>query len=286
MTALRLPLVPFVASAGLLLLLAGCGQGAASEPRAAPAADGPQDPVTEPTGPDLARTGPALVRDGEPLVLCGLGEPFPASVLRDGVPGLVDPADVLAALDELRGKEGGETSQLLVQAPSAADVPRRVVGVEEHAARRDVVVLLGALPADGQRPELDVVHLDEQDGRWRARGWGGCEVTPALPAGADWAEIAVPPGGLDRAATALTLAVEERSCTSGRDPAPFLGEPVVVEDEGSVTVSWTTDTAQGAQTCVGNGSVLREVPLAAPLGDRALLDGRTWPPLQVTGADR
>lgn len=286
MTALRLPPVPFVASAGLCLLLAGCGQGTASEPRAAPAADSPQDPVTEPTGPDPDRAGPALVRDGEPLVLCGLGEPFPASVLRDGVPGLVDPADVLTALDELRGREGGETSQLLVEAASAADVPHRVVGIEEHAARRDVVVLLGAVPVDGQRPGLDVVHLDEQDGRWRARGWGGCEVTPALPAGVTWAEITVPPEGLDRAATSLTLDVGERSCASGRDPEPFLREPFVVEDEDSVVVSWTTEAAQGAQTCVGVAPIPQQVSLAAPLGDRALLDGRTWPPVQVAGADR
>lgn len=266
-----------VAAASLAAALAGCGQG--------PVADAPDEGSTSTTA-RLEVTGPGLVRDDEPLLTCGPVPPFPASVLRDGVPGLVEAPDLLAALEGLRAGTGGETSQRLVEADSASDVTARVVGVEEHATGRDVVVLLGDLPEDGRSPDLDVVLLDEQDGRWRARGYGGCEVTPALPAGVTWAEITVPSEGLDRATTSLILDVGERSCASGRDPEPFLREPVVVEDASSVVVSWTTEAARGAQTCIGRAPIRQQLPLAAPLGDRVLLDGRTWPPVQVVGADR
>ena len=272
------------------LLLVACGQdvgeAAPAGPvrPAAPGAPSGADPDAPVTSPSRAGGGavPGLVRDGEPMLTCGPGGPFPASVLRDGVPGLIDPSDVLAALEEMRQQGEGEGSLLLSEAASATDVPHRVVGTEEHGGGRDVVVLLGGLPEQGERPLLDVVLLAADDGRWRARGFGGCEVRPVLPDDLAWAEVAAPPGGLDRSASTLVVDVSELSCASGRDPEPFLRDPVVVEDEESVTLTWTSAAARGAQTCVGAPGVSRTVSLAAPLGDRVLLDGRTWPPVAVS----
>jgi hypothetical protein len=75
--------------------------------------------------------------------------------------------------------------------------------------------------------------------------------------------------------------VHELACTSGRDPSDFLQEPRIVQSDESVTVYWTSIPAEGDQNCIGNPSVERTIELDEPLGDRALLDGSTYPPSPV-----
>ena len=102
-----------------------------------------------------------------------------------------------------------------------------------------------------------------------------------LPAGQDWTELTAPPDGLDRSTTDLTLLVNERACTSGRDPRPHLSDPTIIEQDDLVVVSWTSQRPRGAQNCIGNTPVEQVVHLDEPLGDRLLLDGSTWPAMKV-----
>ena len=61
---------------------------------------------------------------------------------------------------------------------------------------------------------------------------------------------------------------------------------VVMETERAVTVYWTSTRPEGIQRCPGNPVVKRILELRAPLADRPLLDGSTWPPGPVTGLRR
>ena len=82
---------------------------------------------------------------------------------------------------------------------------------------------------------------------------------------------------LDPTSTTLSLRLREASCTGARDPRPHLGTPEVVETDESVTIRWTSAAIDGAATCQANTWVPGTVELAAPLGDRVLLDASRWP---------
>jgi len=86
-----------------------------------------------------------------------------------------------------------------------------------------------------------------------------------------------------RSWSAPGTAVSKGACTSARDPAAYLHEPVVVETADSLTVYWTSKMPEGAQTCPGEPSVTRTIEPSEPLGDRALLDGSRWPPVRIGG---
>ncbi len=78
-------------------------------------------------------------------------------------------------------------------------------------------------------------------------GWAGCRLLPVLKEGYIWAEVT----GYQREneTDRLTARVNERECTSGRDPQRFLHEPVVVETGASVTIYWTSVPPKGGQNC-------------------------------------
>lgn len=104
--------------------------------------------------------------------------------------------------------------------------------------------------------------------------WGDCALTPALKPGLGWAGLSNASG--DPSSSVLTVDVTEVGCTGARDPAAYLQEPVMVETDASVTISWATTESLGAD-CPGNPSVTRQLQLAEPLGNRTILDGSTWP---------
>jgi hypothetical protein len=126
------------------------------------------------------------------------------------------------------------------------------------------------------------VGLDKQGDRLRVAGWGDCRLRPVLEAGAAWARVSASTAALDPEATSVPVQVTETECTSSRDPEPHLRKPVVVETDETVTVYWTTEEATGGQKCPGNPPAERVVELDGPLGDRAVLDGSTWPATPVT----
>jgi hypothetical protein len=118
---------------------------------------------------------------------------------------------------------------------------------------------------------------------WRFSGSSDpCRLTPVLPSDLIWAQVTADPQALSPSSTSIPVWVTEYSCTSARDPDPYLKDPIVVEDERSVTVYWTSTPPEGDQDCPGNPRVERVLELRKPLGDRVLLDGSRWPPRIAT----
>jgi hypothetical protein len=224
---------------------------------------------------------PFVTAGDEVMLACGSGPKFAASAMEGGVTGLADEAEVAAALKRLAAEAGSE-APLDLQRVDTAEGEWIVLGSETDDGTEELIVGVGGWGANGPSDDGQYVTLDRVDGGWRASGWGDCNLAPVLAPGLSWAELALPDEGLDRAATSLEVEVHERECTSSRNPEPFLNEPDVVESEDNVTVYWTSNSPEGDQTCPGNPSVKRVVQLDAPLGDRALLDGSTWPPKPVS----
>jgi len=259
-------------------LLSGCGT---REPSAEDATGnaGPTADIGQAPEP------PLVTVDGQVMLSCtGSGPYFPASAMAGGIEGVADEAEVEAALRRLAA-EVGIDAPWEVQRAGVTDAEWIVLGRETDEGTEELLLGMGPWGPDGPSDRRSqYVILDRIDGGWEASGWGDCNLEPVLPPGTSWLEMAAPPEGLDPAATSLEVEVSERECASARDPAPFLNEPVVVEREDSVTVYWTSESPQGDQRCPGNPSVRRVVALERPLGDRALLDGSTWPPNPVPGS--
>lgn len=230
-----------------------------------------------------AGDGPPVVNgDGEVMLRCGGSGPgFAASAMTGGVEGLADKAEVEAALEDLVNEFGIDAPPAL-RGVDMGDAEWIVLGKTDQDPA-ELVLGVGDWGADGPGVDGDYVVLDRVDNGWRASGWGDCNLEPVLPADAGWVDIVAAPDGLDPAATSVAVEVIERDCTSGRDPEQFLHEPFVVEDNDVVTVYWTSEAVRGDANCQGNPPVRQIVELDQPLGDRALLDGSTWPPEPVGG---
>lgn len=145
----------------------------------------------------------------------------------------------------------------------------------------DAVTLgAGSWSVDGLGPRAFSMSLVHEGSAWTFAGGGSCRLSPILRTGADWIDVTRVAMAPDDART-LTIDVNERQCTSSRDPRPFLKDPVVVETAESVTVYGTTTPMTEAATCSGNPTVQQTIVLEKPLGDRVVLDGATWPPSEV-----
>lgn len=249
---------------------------------AAPAADPPADPVADPeTG--LVHIG------GEVALTCGGGSPanaFPASALEGGIEP-ADPSGIAAALDALAAEAGIDAPPAL-QGTTAAEAPWIVL----RETTQEALVAVGDWGPQGPGSPEDMTVSLERDGEtWDAVAWGNCWLTPALAQEHTfWTALGAP--DVADSDTELTLQVMERSCTGGREPDEFLREPVVVETAEDVTVYWTSgyyvgdppaDADQMGWACPGNPFVERTVSLEAPLGERPVLDGSTWPARDVRG---
>lgn len=249
-------------------LVAGCaGSTVAGEP-----APGGQETGRDPGWP---LTG----AEGDVQLSCGSSGPgFPASAMTGGVDGLADPVEVEEALDRLAAEAGIDAPTELLDT-TAAEARWIVLGTG-GSAEGQLLVGTGPWGADGPGRGGEYVSLERADDAWRATGWGDCNLEPVLPSGSSWVEVTSARRDAS-SATAVQVEVNERECVSGRDPGPFLQEPTVVEKTDTVVVYWTSESPTGDQNCVGNPSVRRVLELDRPLGDRALLDGSTWPARQV-----
>ena len=191
-----------------------------------------------------------------------------------GLADQVDDAEVRDALARLLD-EATLSAPPALQEAGAEDVEYTVLAVD----RDSLEVGVGPWssqdgPGDGA---MSIGFQRDAVGRWEASGWGECQLAVVIPAGRGQVEVTAPPGGVDPTTTAPTVLVNERDCTSGRDPRPFLGEPQVVESEDTVLVTLTSEALQGDANCIGNGAVPVELSLAEPLGDRRLVDAGVWP---------
>ena len=226
---------------------------------------------------------PLIVVDGDVLLSCGIGPRFPASALARGASGLADQGEVTAALDDLRTTGGIDAPRELRKSP-ASKARWMVLGDDPSASPRELLVALGNWDVSGD-PNLvrrEYVTLERTENGWRANRWGSrCDLRPALRDPVTWAVVTGVPGGLDPNSSTVEVEVTEIECTSGRDPSPFLHEPVIVETADSVTVYWTS--TRGGETCPGNPSVRRTLQLDQPISNRVLRDGSQWPPRPVTG---
>lgn len=187
------------------------------------------------------------------------------------------PAARLATALERLAVEAGIDAPRELQRRDVEDATWFVLGTDAEEDPQKLIVAVGRWSENGPDRDGEYVALDRVGAGLEVGAWGDCNPTPVLPPGASWVEIQAGPNGLDPAASSLSLEVNERECTSARNPEPFLREPVVIEEEDSVTVYWTSDSPTGGQNCPGNPSVSRVIHLEEPLGERAVLDGSSWP---------
>ena len=213
--------------------------------------------------------------DGDPLVTCG-GPGFEISAMSGGVQGLVARDEVAAALERLVD-EAGIDAPTALQDEHVDEAQWFVLGESDGV----LTVATGSWDRAGPGTDAQVVGLEQVADGWDATGWGDCNLAPVSPPGLNWVDVTAQARDLPPSATSVPVWVSERECTSARDPRPFLSNPVVVEDEQDVTVYWTSTQPEGAQDCPGNPRVRRLLRLQAPLGERVLLDGSTWPPSPV-----
>ena len=267
MTVLRV-LVVWLSAA--VALAAGCGE---NRPEATPDA-----------GTTAGRSSPGLVMvDGELLMACGNVRPaFAVSAMDNGVVGLVEEAEVAAALDHLSAQYGIDAPREL-QGTQASEAEWKVLAGDPADDPQRLLVGVGRWAAATGTTSGQYVLLDRTTNGWESSGWGDCNLTPVLVDGASWAEITAVSGGAAPSSSTVDVLVSERECTSARDPSPYLHEPVVIERDDTVTLYWTSDTPTGDRRCPGNPRVHRTVKLDQPLGERTILDGSTWPPRPVNG---
>lgn len=247
----------------LTAALSGCGTEATAD--------------DEPGRSSAMDDAPFVVAGGEVRVSCGGGdEGWLPSVMPRGVRGaLTDEGATRVFEDILSDPRTGEEASLSLF-PDGVDVEWRVL----HDGDDLLTIGLGQWTEQGPTGNgADTLRLAREGTTWRAVGWGGCQLSPVLADGHRWAEVTAYTGNPE--STRLTAQVNERECASGRDPEPYLQEPFVVETDTSVTIYFTSEPPQGAQTCQGNPSIDRVVELKQPLGTRLVLDGFSYPPREV-----
>jgi hypothetical protein len=221
---------------------------------------------------------PIITVDGEPLVRCGTPV-FPVSAMSGGVDGLVDRAEVAAGL-ERHVTSSGIYAPRALRGKDIEDAEWFVLG----RSGDNIAVATGHWDRNGPGKDGQILGMDNEDGDgWRFRGSSDpCRLTPVLPPDLMWAQVTADPQALSPSSTSIPVWLTEYSCTSARDPDPYLQDPIVVEDERAVTVYWTSTPPEGGQDCPGNPRVKRVLELREPLGDRVLLDGSRWPPRIAT----
>jgi hypothetical protein len=164
--------------------------------------------------------------------------------------------------------------------------------MRSRATRSQAGWRLAFLSDDAALFLLEVARPDGSSSWWRARfspgqdGWelvdtGTCELRPFFGEGfgpGEW-ELA---RGTDPTpdTTTLVVSVTELACASGQSAEGRVTEPAIAYDAASVTIYFAVETLPGNHTCQGNPPLAVEVSLAEPLGERALLDGSSYPPDQ------
>lgn len=262
----------------LVVAVAACGGGSDSPDSSGVASSAPApseersprpaaSPVVVPSAvaSPAEASSPATPADALPapvagqLVTCGFGG-FPAADL-EAVGEDQDDDDPAAAA--LRTYIAGAR-------PVADWIPER--GYFEVLRTPDLVLWVNR-NTDG--PVQGVARRDS-DG-WRG-DVAGCQQPMAVTQGtvpAAWALAEEP----DPAATQLAVLATAPECAGGEPTGDRLRPPQVVETVASVRITFTADPLPpGSYDCLGHPPTPAVVRLAAPLGDRTLLDGGTIPP--------
>lgn len=218
--------------------------------------------------------GPVVSVDGGGgLVSCG-GVPFPPSALADGPDPLAMSATPYGVFGEFIRRSEPDIDWLPDDGWHVLAAAPEAVAIGQFDARA----------APGESSAI-VVSVTVFQGGWRVTGWGGCRPEPVLPDGLRAGEwwLAEAPGPDDRVLSAL---VGERSCASGRSPRGRIAPPSIAYGETAVTITIGIRPLEGMQTCPGIPPIPFEIELREPVGDRTLLDGGAWPPLDPARPQR
>lgn len=261
---MRLCLVLLVAP---LILTAGCGDAVDSD-------RGATDSVT-------SSESPVVVVDSEVQLSCGGSPGFPASAMAGGVPDSSETEAIEEGLARLVEAAPMDAPEQLRDADGIQDDDWIILARGQVDGGDHLTVGVGSWGPDGPDARAMSIGLERDNGRWEATGWGDCNLAPVLERDSSFAEVSAPRDGLDRTSTSVEVGVTEQECTGARNPLPHLHEPFVVESQDTVTVYWTSTPPTGANTCPGNPMVSRDLQLEAPLGERRLLDGSSYPAREI-----
>lgn len=127
-------------------------------------------------------------------------------------------------------------------------------------------------------PAYMYARFEQENGDWRARGWGGCDIVVAAPGFGVATFQLDPENPPDADSTTIHVLATERECASGKPPTGRQVVPVVVESETSLDVTILVESPRGDQSCPSNPAFPFTVELGAPLGDRVIRDSALLPP--------
>lgn len=226
------------------------------------------------------KSSPMTAAVDEVRVTCGF-EPsgWPISAMDGGIDSRHDRHELKAALEAFVNEPRMMASAVLESSP-VEDAPWFVLTESD----RSVTLATGQWNANGPVRNAGVLTLNKTGEVWAPAGYQDCgasHLRPALAPDLSWVEVSTS-GELDRASAQLEVGLSELACSGGRDPRPFLREPSIVENDDSVTISWTSQASAGGP-CSSGSLVSQRVELNKPLGDRVLLDGSHWPARPIAG---
>ena len=163
--------------------------------------------------------------------------------------------------------------------PDAGFLPDSGWWLVDRAVGRATYLAAGR---EGSDQPFAHAEVEEAGGTWRIAGWGDCRPTILLDGlnVATWVlDDALPRPGPD--ATQVQAFVTERECTGAQPMLDRLRAPRITYTETAVIVVFTVVPLEGdAFECPGNPSQLVTFELREPLGDRQLLDGAFFPPVE------
>ncbi|MFP5326879.1 MAG: hypothetical protein ACLGHT_05285, partial [Acidimicrobiia bacterium] len=142
----------------------------------------------------------------------------------------------------------------------------------------DAVLFVG-----GDGAQMPYVLVERADSEWRSAGGGTCAPARIRDGVVSGSWTVSPGSALDPFAQTFTALVRERGCNPGYPPAGRVSEPEVVLTEDAVTVTFfVEEPGERPEACAWHDHHPTEVvvDLGEGLGDRALFDGGTYPPLQ------
>lgn len=201
-------------------------------------------------------------------------------------------AEASSAMDEAMGPMGGVAS-----VGFSGDVEWSIA---ERTGSR--LVLFGRTAAgtpspgpttstgDGGGAGYVVLELRRHGEQWTFYSSGGCVIRLEALGLGPATMILDPDRRPDPASTEVSVLIQELSCASGEAPVDREVVPVVTETATTVEIGVLVAPVIGGAECPSNPWFPLTVTLAAPLGDRTVIDAgvqpglpRTWPPPEYDG---
>jgi hypothetical protein len=234
----------------------------------------------------LRRAGPFLLALA--VVACGNDAPPTEDDLRVEGCGLVEgiPRGDARSLDEISRALPPPSGDLADGLAAFISTPLGVEIVPDDAEfvvtseTGDAATLWGRAP-DGRRGRFNELSFVRADGVWEVDVTRGCGLRLAAPG---WVAMnvlqPVPPP--DPGATTFEIEVSESACNDGRPPTDREIVPIIdaTADAVNVLVLVEPHDDGGFSSCPSNPPVSVEVTLDEPIGDRPVLDGSSFPPVE------